>query len=179
MGGGGGFKKQRYAGAGGGTLRKRVWPVLVPRTALAAALNRCYQFNRAAPLAAEINTLADRMVKAALISQCEAGRIVSAAAERKMPFDQAVSGIWKSGSGSFGSFPGPIQTSRKYFAETHPHTRRVLRFPGRAAHVHPLDRAAGRRQRQAAGRANRAAPVCPSRWRRMKTACVWRSPTRL
>lgn len=69
---------------------KRVWPVLVPRTALAAALNRCYQFNRAAPLAAEINALADRMVKAALISQVEAGRIVAAAAERKMPFDQAV-----------------------------------------------------------------------------------------
>lgn len=67
----------------------RVWPLLVPRAALAAALNRCYQFNRAAPLAADINALADNMVKANLISQTEAGRIVSAAAERNLPFDQA------------------------------------------------------------------------------------------
>ena len=69
---------------------KRVWPLLVPETALLAALNRFYRFNHNMPQAAAIFAYTDALVSKGLLSQADALRAAAAVAEQGRAFDQVL-----------------------------------------------------------------------------------------
>jgi hypothetical protein len=155
---------------------KRVWPVLVPRTALAAALNRCYQFNaprrsrpKSTPWRPHGESCAD-LAGGSRPDRCSR-------AERKMPFDQAVleygkveAAVW------FLSWPNSNKS--KIFHWNSPAHAKSSTIPWEN----------GARTPAGTSRWTPTAPGCwtrqprgacaPFQWGRMKTACVWRSPTR-
>ncbi len=69
---------------------KRVWPLLVPETALLSALNRFYRFSRSTPDTGLIFQYTDALVSAGLITQADALRAAAAVSEQSRPLDQAL-----------------------------------------------------------------------------------------
>ena len=69
---------------------KRVWPLLVPETALHAALNRFYRFSRSTPQAGIIFKYTDALVSAGLLSQSSALQAAAAVTERGKALDQTL-----------------------------------------------------------------------------------------
>lgn len=69
---------------------KRVWPLLVPDTALTAALNRFYRFTRRTPAAGAVFAYTDALVGEGLLSQADALQAAAAVSEQGRPLDQAL-----------------------------------------------------------------------------------------
>lgn len=70
--------------------KRRVWPVIVPRTSLLSALNRYYQFSELYSNAETTFKVVDLLVEGGLITQAEAFEVVNATVDQHIPFDQAV-----------------------------------------------------------------------------------------
>jgi cellulose synthase/poly-beta-1,6-N-acetylglucosamine synthase-like glycosyltransferase/type II secretory ATPase GspE/PulE/Tfp pilus assembly ATPase PilB-like protein len=69
---------------------KRVWPLLVPETALLAALNRFYRFSHSTPQAAAIFAYTDALVAKGLLSQADALQAASAVSEQGRALDRVL-----------------------------------------------------------------------------------------
>ena len=67
---------------------KRIWPLLVPETALLAALNRFYRFSHSTPQAGIIFKYTDALVSAGLLSQSNALQAAAAVTEQGKALDQ-------------------------------------------------------------------------------------------
>jgi len=69
---------------------RRVWPLLVPETALLSALNRFYRFSRSTPQAGAIFEYTDALVSAGLLSQTDALQAAAAVSEQGRALDQVL-----------------------------------------------------------------------------------------
>ena len=67
---------------------KRVWPLLVPETALLSAINRFYRFSRSTPQAGVVFKYTDALVSAGLLLQTDALRAAAAVSEQGRALDQ-------------------------------------------------------------------------------------------